>query len=56
MPKKPAETIQFVNSKGEKLFLPASATIEDLVKLGVTNIRVEPMGTPIRKGYWAVGR
>lgn len=53
MPKKTAEIIQFVNRKGEKMFLPASATIEDLVKMGITDIRVKPMGSPIRKGYWA---
>lgn len=40
------------NNKGERVYMPKSATIDDMVKLGVKGLRIRPRGTPLRDDEW----
>ena len=42
------KTYDFINRKGETITVKGSATIEDLLKVGVTDIRLVPPGTPLK--------
>lgn len=44
--------IRFVNCKGETISVPASATIEDLVKLGVRDIRLAKPEEPLEPPWY----
>ena len=39
-------TIPFINKRGEKMMLDGSLTIEDLLRMGVTDIQLTPTGKP----------
>jgi hypothetical protein len=47
-----SEFIELINNKGEKIRLPANATIEDLVKMGIKNISIEEQNKPMKDGYY----
>lgn len=47
------EYVSMWNNKGEVIQIPASATIEDLLKMGVKDIRFGKPGEPLEDGWWA---
>lgn len=47
------KTVKFKNKKGRTLKLNAKLTIEDLVRMGMDNIRIVPKNTPLKDGEWS---
>lgn len=45
-------TIFFQNAQGERMALAPSLTIEDLVQMGITSIRLAREGAPLEPGWW----
>ncbi len=39
------ETYAFLNNEGKIIYLPGSATIHDLLKMGIKRISMEPRGS-----------
>ncbi len=44
--------IFFQNAQGERMAVDPSMTIEDLVRQGVTSIRLFREGEPLEPGWW----
>ena len=47
-----AKLLEFKNNKGEKIHIKGSATISDLVKMGVTDIHITKPEAPLPDGWW----
>jgi hypothetical protein len=45
--------IEFTDNRGRRMFLPDNATIEDLLKIGVSNIGLSRKDEPLKDNYWA---
>lgn len=46
------KTISFENNKGHIMRLDENSTIEDLIKIGVTAVRIEKPDAPLEEGWW----
>ena len=44
--------VKLMNNHGECFYVPAVASIEDLVSLGFSRPRIKPQGAPLKPGEW----
>lgn len=45
--------ITFKNNKGVRMRIPEKTTIRQLVEMGMKSIKFAPVGSPIRRDWWA---
>lgn len=50
--KKAVKLVEFENNKGQKLLLPDTLTIADLVRMGFTQFRIMKPEEPLPDNWW----